>query len=150
MIVNKIIGNIEDFDIGSRTLERLFLHYTDRGKRLIRGRTDKGTEIAICFEKGEQIKDGDIIYIDENKVIILEIQPIELISIKPDNMKEMAHICYILGNRHVSIFIDERENIVFTPFESLLWNYLKKFNFKIEKVKRKPPHALQLSGHHHH
>lgn len=147
MIINKIIGNIKDLDITKRAVERVFLHWDETGKRMLRKRTDKGTEIGICLEKNEHLKDGDVIYHDEGRVIVIEILPVELIMIEPESMLEMGHICYLLGNRHLTVFIED--NTIFTPYEPILWEYLKKFNFKIKKIERKVSNALQLSGEHH-
>ncbi|HIK38863.1 MAG: urease accessory protein UreE [Geminocystis sp.] len=147
MIVNKIIGNIKELDIGGRILEKLPLQWHETGKRLLRGKTDKGTEIGISLEKTGSIKDGDVIYCDEERVVVVEILPVDLIMIEPGNMEEMGHACFLLGNRHLTVFIEE--NKVFTPYDSTLWDYLKKFDFKIQRVNRKVSNALQISGHHH-
>lgn len=147
MIVNKVIGNIKDFDISGKTVERIYLQLDEIGKRILRKKTDRGTEIAICFEKEKHIKDGDVIYYDDSRIIIIEILPIELIMIEAKDIHEMGYICYLLGNRHLTVFIEG--NSVFTPYEPVVWNYLSKFNFKINKVRRKVSNALQLSGHHH-
>ncbi|MEM2136045.1 MAG: urease accessory protein UreE [Candidatus Jordarchaeaceae archaeon] len=147
MIVNRVMGNIRDMYVGERVLEKLPLQWHETKRRLIRGKTDGGTEIGIFLEKTGSIHDGDVIYCDGEKVIVVEILPLELIMIEPETMAEMGHVCFLLGNRHLTVFIEEDR--VFTPYEPTLWDYLRKFNFKIQKVQRRVSNALQISGDHH-
>lgn len=147
MIVNKIVGNIKNFPCASRRVERLYLSWDELVKRIIRKTTDAGTEVALVLSETGSLHEGDIIYADEEKLIFVDVRPLDAIVARPKDLFEMGRICYALGNRHLPIFIEGDD--VITPYDPVTWDFLYRSGFDIERCERRISHACRLSGRHH-
>lgn len=133
MIINEIVGNVQQIETGDRIVDLLHLEWFEATKRIQRKRTQSGTDIAIKFLKeGQRLRQGDILYADEEKVIVVEILPCEAIVIKPTTLYEMGSLCYEIGNKHLPIFIQDDE--VLLPFEHPIFKWLLASNYNAEKV----------------
>lgn len=135
MVISEIIGNRADVPLDGLSIELLQLEWFETAKRIQRKMTTGGMEIAIRFLKeGQCLRQGDIIYKDEEKAVIVDIMPCEAIVISPASMLQMGRICYEIGNKHLPAFIQEDQVLV--PYEEPLFRWLEASEFKPEKEKR--------------
>jgi urease accessory protein len=72
-----------------------------------------------------------------------------VIAIKPNNMFEMASICYEIGNKHLPLFYENDELLV--PFELPLFRLLEAQGYDVKQDKRKllQPLKTTVSPHAH-
>ena len=145
MIAENILGNISDYPVNDRRIEKLVLEWYELEKKLMRKRTDSGEEIGIRMSG--HMKDGDILYADEQRVIVIDVLPAELTVIPVSTMQEMGRLCFELGNRHLSLSIGENE--VSVPYDEPTFLYLAKLGFKPEKKKEKFTHFTVCHAHGH-
>lgn len=143
MIVDKILGNKSDFDIGTRTVETIEVEWFEIHKKLLKKLSSTGEEIGIKIQT--VINDGDILFADSKKIIIVDIIPTELININIDSMKDMGRLCYELGNRHLSLAISE--SYVRVPYDNPTFEYLKKLGFNAQKISDKFTNFTQCHAH---
>lgn len=129
MIVEKAIGNRKTFDIGDRQVEHVWLEWYELEKKLLRKMSESGEVFGI--RAGEPLKDGDILFADENRVVAVEVLPCELTVVEVDTMQEMGRLCFELGNRHLTLSIKEHE--VAVVYDSPTFQYLQKSGFQPEK-----------------
>lgn len=123
MLIQKIIGHIDAFELGNRSIDLLQLQWFEAGKRILRRNTQSGKELAIKFlAEHNGLKQGDIIYEDEQSIIAIEILPCECLVVKPADMFEMASACYEIGNKHLPLYFEE--NCLLVPFEMPLYKLL--------------------------
>jgi len=132
MIINETLGNILDKPVVGKSIDYLDLEWFESTKRIQRKKTRQGEDIAIKFlREGQRLREGDILFENEEKLIVVNILETEAIVISPDSMLEMGTVCYEIGNKHIPLFI--QENKVLLPFEMPMYRWLEVSGFKPEK-----------------
>ncbi len=140
-IYKNVFGNIKDIkeNVDNYHIEKIILDQDDLLKTIIIGITDHHEEISISLNDNKELKDGDIIFQDDHKMIIVIINSNKLISIVPIDLNQMGYISHNLGNRHVPCqFID---NKIYIVYDYLIEEWLIKNNyqFKVEFKKLDKP-----------
>lgn len=146
MIAEKVIGSLKPT---SKQIETVTIDWYERDKKLLRKTTSAGEEIGITVQ--EPLKEGDILFEDETRVIAVEIAPCDLVAVEVSSMEEMGKLCFELGNRHLSLSIEN--NRVKCPFDEPTFEYLKRLGFAARKVQEKFSGVLECRAHahgHHH
>lgn len=132
MIINETLGNISDKSVVGKSIDYLDLEWFESTKRIQRKKTRQGEDVAIKFlREGQRLREGDILFENEEKLIVVNILETEAIVISPDSMLEMGTVCYEIGNKHIPLFI--QENKVLLPFEMPMYRWLEVSGFKPEK-----------------
>lgn len=149
MLVDKILGNIKDFPIADREVDWVYVDWYDLDKKLLRKTSAAGEEIGIRLEGHTHghLHEGDVLFADENKVIVLDILPCELTVVEVHSMQEMGRLCFELGNRHLSLSIGEKQ--VSVPYDAPTFEYLAKLGFAPKKEEAKFSHFTVCHGHDH-
>ncbi len=139
--VNSPIGNIfldEEFDeLKSKNFERLKISRMELEKRILRRKTDRGTDVGLNLEPGVKLRHGDVIKNGDMKIVVEQL-PEKIIIVKLKNKKMtdvMVLLGHIIGNRHrpISIKSDEisfpiqanSEKEVFTKLFHSIINYIE-------------------------
>lgn len=148
MVIDKVLGNLKDFDVQGKDVDTIEVDWFDVNKKILRKTSKMGKKIGMRFEKSEDLKDGDIIYSDENEIVAVSIPESEAIVIKPETMEDMGKICYEIGNKHIPLFLKDNEVVV--NYDEPLFKVLEKKGFNPEKTVRRLTGALEQSSHHHH
>lgn len=147
MLVQNILGNIKNFEINSRNIDEVNIEWYEVNKKILKKESKTGRDIGIRFEKPSKLQDGDILYADDNEIVVISIIPCETISIVPSTMKDMGKICYEIGNKHIPLFINENEVLV--CYDEPLMVLLEKEGFKPKKEIRKLVNGLEQHAHSH-
>ncbi|MBC7826992.1 MAG: urease accessory protein UreE [Chitinophagaceae bacterium] len=150
MIIKEIIGNIKDIDLTSRMIDHLELEWYETTKRILHKRTEAGKEISLkLLNQSQGLEEGDVIYEDEQSLIVVSIKPCESMVIKPVTMYDMAYICYEIGNKHLPLFYENDELLV--PYEAPLFKLLQASGLHAQIENRKLLHQLKttVSAHNH-
>ena len=113
--VNSPIGNIfldkEFDDLKNEKFERLKISRLDLEKRILRKKTDRGTDVGWNLDPGVRLRPGDV-FKNEDQKIVLEQLPEKVISVKiktktkPEVMFLLGHI---VGNRHRPVSLQGEE-----------------------------------------
>ena len=142
MILKQIIGNTATLSTEGLTIDPLELEWFETSKRIQRKTSVGGMEIAIRFLKeGQRLRQSDIVFMNEQKAVVVHIIPCEAIVVSPKTMLEMGTICYEIGNKHLPLFI--QENQVLIPFEEPLFRWLRASGYNPEKEVRQLQNMLQ-------
>lgn len=147
MIVNKVLGNLQDIEANGRSIEKIELEWFEKDKRCLRKVTDQGTEVGIVLDGAQHLGQGDILYTDDNRIIVIELREADVIVLEPRTFGEMAQVCYQLGNRHASVFLDGDK--VMVPYDPTIVALFSKLEIPMIKAKRRLKYALQPAVHHH-
>jgi urease accessory protein len=150
MIIKEIIGNLKDFQEERLIVDPFELEWFDTNKRVLRKKSKGGTELALRFlNEGKQLKEGDILFRNGDKVIAVQILPCEAIVFSPNSLLEMGTICYEIGNKHLPLFIQEDEILV--PYEDPLFRWLTVSGYQPRKEVKKLTNMLKstVSPHRH-
>lgn len=133
MILERVLGNIHEehkhhhehgtkhsheHEEGHIHVEKIYLKSDELLKRINRVTSDHGKEYGISLSKDVILKDGDILYRDDNNIVVVSVKSDDVLIIKPTNITEMGKIAHNLGNRHLpaqfkeGMMILEYDNLV--------------------------------------
>jgi len=140
--INSILGNIfKDTSLECANLEKLIISRIDLEKRILRKKTNSGTDIGINLNSSTKLQHGDIIGNDKTKIIV-EQMPEKVISVKlKENDEKIAILLgHIIGNRHRPIAIKDKmilfpiqEDSELDIFERLLKEIIEHIELKIKE-----------------
>ncbi|WP_141604134.1 urease accessory protein UreE [Terrilactibacillus laevilacticus] len=150
MIIEKVIGNIEDWSIDDKKgkhVEKVYLESSDLLKRVQRVKTDHGREIGIRLPQYSELHVGDILFQDDHNMIVVDVLPDEIISILPRDIEEMGTIAHQLGNRHLPAQFEGAE--MYVQYDYLVEELLEKLGIPFEKRQKKLKQAFKHIGHTH-
>lgn len=147
MIIEQVMGNIRQTENIPPHIERVYLRSDLLLKKIQRVKTDHGNELGIRLKNGEELRDGDILYLDEKNAIVINVLEDEVIAIKPTSIKQMGDIAHQLGNRHLPAQFTEDEMIVQSDY--LVEQLLKELGVPYVCEKRKMEQAFKHIGHSH-
>ncbi|OAH54022.1 MULTISPECIES: urease accessory protein UreE [Bacillaceae] len=150
MIIEKIVGHVDELDpeLVARThKEKVYLESSDLVKRIQRVKTDHGRELGIRLSESRELNAGDVLYMDEKNIILIEVFPDDVIAIQPRNMNEMGTIAHQLGNRHLPAQFEEDQMLV--QYDYLVEELLEELGIPYVREKRKVKKAFRHIGHSH-
>ena len=113
--VNSPIGNIfldEGFDeLKSGNFEKLKISRMELEKRILRRKTDRGTDIGLNLEPGVKLRHGDVIKNGDMQIVVEQLpEKIITVRLKDKKMTDvMTLLGHIIGNRHRPISIKNEE-----------------------------------------
>ncbi len=144
IIVKEKLGNISSISIDNYDIDTLVIEWYEAKKRILHKQTKHSKEVAIKFlNENPNLKDGDILWQDENTIIAVEINPCECMVIKVGDILTASSVCYEIGNRHLPLFYEADELLV--PYEVPLHNLLQASGYTIKVEKRKLNNALNTT-----
>lgn len=150
LIVEEIVINIDKMDrkeIEKHHMEKVFLESTDLVKRIQRVTTDHGTELGIRLKKPRDLVAGDVLFMDDDNMIVIDVHSDDLLIIKPRTFKEMGTIAHQLGNRHLPAQFEENEMLV--QYDYLVEALLQELKIPFKREDRKVKQAFRHIGHSH-
>ena len=115
--INSILGSIfKETSLERTNFEKLIISRIDLEKRILRKKTDLGTDIGINLDSGIKLQHGDIIGNNETKIIVEQI-PEKVISVKlKENNENIAILLgHIIGNRHRPIAM--KDKVILFPIQ---------------------------------
>jgi urease accessory protein len=140
--INSILGNIfKDTNLEYASFEKLIISRIDLEKRILRKKTNLGTDVGINLNSSTKLQHGDIIGNHETKIIV-EQMPEKIISVKlKENDEKIAILLgHIIGNRHRPIAIKDKmilfpiqEDSELEIFERLLKEIIEHIELKIKE-----------------
>lgn len=150
MIIERIEMNIEDLEkeaLMNRHIERVYLESAHLVKRIQRVKTDHGREIGIKLKDPRDLVAGDVLFMDDKNLIVIDVVADDLIVISPRNLKEMGTIAHQLGNRHLPAQFEENEMLV--QYDYLVEELLQELHIPYKREDRKVRQAFRHIGHSH-
>lgn len=150
MIIEEVITNIRDLDkkeLESRHIEKVYIENADLVKRIQRLKTDHNREIGIRLKVSKDLEAGDVLFMDEENMIVVEVLANDLLVIKPRSMEEMGNIAHQLGNRHLPAQFGKDEMLV--QYDYLVEELLETMEIPFKREERKVEKAFRHIGHSH-
>ncbi|AZU64225.1 urease accessory protein UreE [Neobacillus mesonae] len=150
MIVEQIVTNIEQMDkeeVAKRHKEKVYLESAHLVKRIQRVTTDHGTEIGIRLKEPRDLVAGDVLYMDDKNMIVIDVISDDLLIICPRSLNEMGTIAHQLGNRHLPAQFEGDEMLV--QYDYLVEELLQNLQIPYKREDRKVKQAFRHIGHSH-
>ncbi len=150
MIVESIKENLKDIpSLNDYHLERVYLEPEQLLKRILRVKSDHGTEIGINLIENQKLHDGDILYKDKNTIIAIFANSSNVIKITPKDIHDMGYIAHQLGNRHLPAVFEG--DVMYVEYDYLVERLLKQLNiaYVVEDKKMSEPFRhISIEGGH--
>ena len=144
MLITEKIGTLENFPVQDRCLDYVVLEWYETNKRIQHKKSSQGQEIQLKFLQGDpQFRPGDVIFADELSVGVIEIAETDVIAVIPQNMQDMAAMCYEIGNKHLPLFYQQEEILV--AFDTGLFRFLQASGYTVQKTRRKLVDAIRTT-----
>ncbi|KOO47213.1 urease accessory protein UreE [Viridibacillus arvi] len=150
MIIEEIVTNLEQMDpndIKKRHMEKVYLESAHLMKRIQRVKTDHGNELGIRLKAPRDLVSGDVLYMDEKNMIVIDVLSDDLLVISPRDIKEMGTIAHQLGNRHLPAQFEENDMLV--QYDYLVEELLQELGIPFKREDRKVKQAFRHIGHSH-
>jgi urease accessory protein len=147
MIIEKIIGNVDEIPANGRHIEKIYLISDDLVKRIQRVTTDHGKEVGIRLKELKDLTDGDILYMDEHNMIVISVMNDDLLVIQPANIKQMGEIAHQLGNRHLPAQFEGE--VMLVQYDYLVEELLAQLDVPYSRQIRKVKKPFRHIGHQH-
>ncbi|MEK4538939.1 urease accessory protein UreE [Peribacillus sp. FSL K6-1552] len=150
MIIEKVVTNLEKMDtneIKRRHIEKVYLESAHLMKRIQRVKTDHGNELGIRLKEHRDLLAGDVLYMDDKNMIVIDVISDDLLVISPRTIKEMGTIAHQLGNRHLPAQFEEDDMLV--QYDYLVEELLQELGIPFKREERKVKQAFRHIGHSH-
>ena len=150
LIVEKIVTNIKELDpteLEKRHKEKVYLESAHLVKRIQRVETDHGRELGIRLKDNQDLKAGDILFMDDKNLIMIDVLSDDLIIISPRSINEMGTIAHQLGNRHLPAQFEGEDMLV--QYDYLVEELLQQLDIPFKREDRKVEQAFRHIGHSH-
>ena len=132
MVFDEVVGNINQIeDLERYHVETIYLNSEDMLKRILRVTSDHNREYGITLESNEKLKDGDILYNSDKKLIVVRVNSEDVLVIKPSSINEMGIIAHALGNRHLQAQFENDQMII--QYDRLVEEELKRDNINYSR-----------------
>lgn len=146
IVVEELVGKLAGDE--TRRVERVALGWEDRLRSRQRVRSDAGTEIGIALPTGQALAEGDVLFEDDERVVVVGAIPEDVLVLYADSAEELARAAYQVGNRHAPVAVEEGR--VMTPYNSVLEEYFQKMGVRTERVIEIFAHDFGVYHNHHH
>lgn len=150
MIIEQIAGRLAELspeERAGRHMEKVFMASEDMLKTIQRVTTDHGNEIGIRLAQRTELKDGDILYMDDKNMIVIEVMPDDVLVIQPRSIREMGEIAHKLGNRHLPAQFEGDAMVV--QYDYLVEEQLTEDGIPFARENKKMKQAFRHVGHKH-
>lgn len=87
--------------------DRLILPFERRRKSRMRVQLESGVESALFMERGTILRDGDRLRASDGRVVLVVAAEEPVMVVTADSPHQLMRAVYHLGNRHVSLQIEE-------------------------------------------
>jgi urease accessory protein len=136
MLITEKIGNVNFFNVNNRKTDYLMLEWHETNKMVLHKQTIAGLNVVIELNSENQpLAEGDIIYEDDFKIIVIELNECDAIVLRPKSMLEMGRICNEIGEKQQQVFYQSDEILI--AFEASLFRSFSVAGYDISRGKRK-------------
>jgi urease accessory protein len=147
MIIEKVVGNVAVMEKKAPHMERVYMESDALLKRIQRVVTDHGNEIGIRLKGNTELADGDVLFMDDRNMIVIQVLADDILTICPTSIQQMGEIAHQLGNRHLPAQFEGDEMLV--QYDYLVEELLQQLNIPFRREKRKVKQAFRHIGHSH-
>lgn len=150
MIIEQIVTHLDEINpetLQGRHLEKVYMESSDLVKRVQRVVTDHGREIGISLKEHKELSAGDVIYMDDHDIIVIDVVPDDVLVIRPNSLQQMGDIAHKIGNRHLPAQFEGDEML--TQYDYLVEELLKELKVPYTREERQVKQAFRHVGHSH-
>ena len=154
MLVEKVIGNINDEQFKNSNIDYVDIEWHEAFKKLHRKTSQSGIEVGIKLDNDiltRGLRQGDVLAINEDNVIAVNIPKDKALVVKVDDL--VPKVCYEIGNRHATLFEGSSHNEFITIYSEPMKEMLEKIgaNATVEEIQFDFNKSISssINAHHH-
>ena len=156
MLVEKVIGNINDEQFKNSNIDYVDIEWHEAFKKLHRKTSQSGIEVGIKLDNDiltRVLRQGDVLAINEDNVIAVNIPKDKALVVKVDDTHLVPKVCYEIGNRHATLFEGSSHNEFITIYSEPMKEMLEKIgaNATVEEIQFDFNKSISssINAHHH-
>ena len=156
MLVEKVIGNINDEQFKNSNIDYVDIEWHEAFKKLHRKTSQSGIEVGIKLDNDiltRGLRQGDVLAINEDNVIAVNIPKDKALVVKVDYTHLVPKVCYEIGNRHATLFEGNSHNEFVTIYSEPMKEMLEKIgaNVTVEEIQFDFNKSISssINAHHH-
>ena len=156
MLVEKVIGNINDEQFKNSNIDYVDIEWHEAFKKLHRKTSQSGIEVGIKLDNDiltRGRRQGDVLAINEDNVIAVNIPKDKALVVKVDDTHLVPKVCYEIGNRHATLFEGSSHNEFITIYSEPMKEMLEKIgaNATVEEIQFDFNKSISssINAHHH-
>ena len=156
MLVEKVIGNINDEQFKNSNIDYVDIEWHEAFKKLHRKTSQSGIEVGIKLDNDiltRGLRQGDVLAINEDNVIAVNIPKDKAVVVKVDDTHLVPKVCYEIGNRHATLFEGSSHNEFITIYSEPMKEMLEKIgaNVTVEEIQFDFNKSISssINAHHH-
>ena len=139
MLVEKVIGNINDEQFKNSNIDYVDIEWHEAFKKLHRKTSQSGIEVGIKLDNDiltRGLRQGDVLAMNEDNVIAVNIPKDKALVVKVDDTHLVPKVCYEIGNRHATLFEGSSHNEFITIYSEPMKEMLEKIgaNVTVEEI----------------
>jgi urease accessory protein len=131
--IERILGNLRDFPVGARSVERIPVPSDAMTRRLLRLPSSRG-DLGVLFDDGARLGDGDVLLADDAHVIAVAVAADDVLVIAPVSLAQAVEVGHALGNRHIPVIPDGDRVVV--AYADALESLLNRMGVPYERTVR--------------
>ena len=156
MLVEKVIGNINDEQFKNSNIDYVDIEWYEAFKKLHRKTSQSGIEVGIKLDNDiltRGLRQGDVLAIKEDNIIAVNIPKDKALVVKVDDTHLVPKVCYEIGNRHATLFEGSSHNEFITIYSEPMKEMLEKIgaNVTVEEIQFDFNKSISssINAHHH-
>ena len=156
MLVEKVIGNINDEQFKNKNIDYVDIEWHEAFKKLHKKTSQSGIEVGIKLDNDiltRGLRQGDILAMNEENIIAVNIPKDKALVVKVDDTHLVPKVCYEIGNRHATLFEGNNHNEFITIYSEPMKEMLEKIgaNVSVEEVQFDFDKSISssINAHHH-
>jgi urease accessory protein len=131
--IERVLGNLRDFPLEGREIERVPVASDAMTRRLLRLSSSLG-DLGIVFADGERLRDGDVLVAEPERVIAIELLPDDVLVAYPHGIGEALELGHALGNRHIPML--HEGDAVIVGYAAPLQELCERLGVRCERTRR--------------
>lgn len=93
-------------------VERLFVPEAELGRRRFRLATDKGTDCAVSLDRGEELADGSLLFLDRHRAVVVRIGAPKTWRLRPLRQEGALRLGWSAGHLHWRVRFEDGDLVV--------------------------------------
>lgn len=135
MLVETVLGKLEDFQIEGRVLDYVLLTREELQKSHQKLLTEGGGEVAVSLSPGEHLFGGAVLYRDEKRMIAVDLAREDVLEIRPEGSFMFGRVAYNIGNMHHPAYL--KEGCILCPYDPVIERLIKSMDVEYERSVKK-------------
>lgn len=152
-IIETILGKVDDFDTAGIKVDKVMLDHHDMTKPHQKLKTESGEVLAVSLPYGEKLFAGAVLVKDDVHLIYVDLQPEDVLVIRPEGNVQWAKAAFNVGNMHHPAYI--HDDCIVVPYDAIIESLIEGIGVEYKRCMRKldgqrAGHVVGGHSHHHH